>query len=116
MADLGAPLILRNLFRDSNLNEIPWKPYREGIEIHELYATPGGSRAALLRYSPGACLPRHFHIGYEHIFVLYGAQTDDASDYQSGTLLINPPGSSHAVTSEKGCIVLAIWERAVRFD
>lgn len=116
MADLRAPLILRNLLGDSRLNDIPWKPYREGIEIHELYATPGGSRAALLRYAPGASLPRHFHTGYEHIMVLSGAQTDDASEYQSGSLLINPPGTTHAVTSQTGCIVLAIWERAVQFE
>ena len=93
-----------------------WQPFREGIEqvpLHE--ATPSGLRAALLRYAAGARVPAHEHVGYEYILVLEGAQEDERGCYPAGTLLVNPPGSRHAVRSAGGCVVLAIWERAVRF-
>ena len=93
-----------------------WQPFREGIEqvpLHE--AAPSGLRAALLRYAPGASVPAHEHVGYEYILVLEGAQEDDRGRYPAGTLLVNPPGSAHAVRSAEGCVVLAIWERPVQF-
>ena len=33
----------------------------------------------------------------------------------AGTLIINPPGTQHSVVSEAGCIVLAIYEKPVKF-
>jgi anti-sigma factor ChrR (cupin superfamily) len=94
-----------------------WQPFREGIEQVPLHdAAPGGLRAALLRYAAGASVPAHEHVGYEYILVLEGAQEDDRGCYPAGTLLVNPPGSRHAVHSAQGCVVLAIWERPVRFD
>lgn len=30
-------------------------------------------------------------------------------------LIINPPGTSHGILSESGCIVLAIYEKPVKF-
>ena len=37
-----------------------------------------GRAAAMLRYAPNAEVPLHEHDGYEHIFVLEGAQEDGA--------------------------------------
>jgi hypothetical protein len=31
----------------------------------------------------------------------------------AGSMLISEPGTAHAVSSEEGCVVLAIWERPV---
>ena len=39
---------------------------------------------------------------------------DGAGIYREGNLLISPPGSRHAIASEMGCVVLAVWERPVR--
>jgi anti-sigma factor ChrR (cupin superfamily) len=50
---------------------------------------------------------------FEHILVLSGSQTDHNGEHQTGTLVINPPGTNHSVISEAGCIVLAIWEKPV---
>ena len=36
--------------------------------------------------------------------------------YEAGTLVINPPGSSHQVHVPKPSLVLAIWERPVIWD
>ncbi len=93
-----------------------FQPFRPGVELKPIYGTPGAAAAAaVLRYAPGASLPRHEHTGYEHIFVLEGEQRDERGTYGPGTLIINAPGSHHDVTSPSGCVVLVIWERPVRF-
>lgn len=111
----SGPLMLKNLFLLPDLTGVTWEKFREGIDIHLLYKTAGGPSAALLRYQPGAALQRHVHIGYEHIVVLRGSQVDDAGVHDAGTLLVYLPGTSHSVSSPKGCVVLIIWERPVSF-
>ncbi|HEY0791892.1 MAG TPA: cupin domain-containing protein [Chthoniobacterales bacterium] len=96
--------------------EIAWEPYRPGVEIYRLYGNGlDGPSAALLRYEAGSAVPLHEHSGYEHILVLAGAQEDQNGVIETGTLVINPPGTRHAVSSRSGCIVLVIYERPVRF-
>jgi anti-sigma factor ChrR (cupin superfamily) len=108
------PLIVHNLFSEAELDRQEWEPFHQGIEIRRIYGgAPAAASAALLRYQPGAQLPRHWHQGYEHILVLRGSQIDDNGEHTAGTLLIHPPGTSHAVRSPGGCIVLAMWEKPV---
>jgi anti-sigma factor ChrR (cupin superfamily) len=47
--------------------------------------------------------------------VLEGSQWDEYGQLFAGGLRIHPPGSSHSVASETGCIVLAIYEKPVSF-
>lgn len=95
-------------------NNLPWQPFRDGVEIYRLYGdNQSGSAAALLRYEPGASVPRHTHTGFEHIYVLTGSQTDQNGEHQAGTFVINPPNSNHSVVSQAGCIVLVIWEKPI---
>ncbi len=97
--------------------EIAWQPFRTGIEIHQLYGQMGvGRAAALLRYAPGASLPNHRHHGFEQILVLEGSQVDEHGSYGKGTVVVNPPGSHHAVVSPEGCIVFVTWELPVEFE
>ena len=109
------PMILSDLFSiAAHPERLSWQPFRPGIEIHRLYGDgQQGPAAALLKYEPGATVPEHDHTGYEHIVVLSGAQRDHQGNHMAGTLVINPPGSSHTVASNEGCIVLIIWERPV---
>ncbi|MDB5357921.1 MAG: anti-ECFsigma factor, ChrR [Phycisphaerales bacterium] len=109
------PVICTGLFSLAADEELQWEKFREGIDIHRLYSNAQGPSAALLRYAPGASLPRHEHAGYEHILILRGSQEDDSGHHETGTLLIHPPGTAHAITSTAGCIVLAVWEKPVRF-
>jgi|SRR5665213_553949 len=111
----GSPLLWKNVFQLPDLAGAQWDHFRDGIEIHRLYETGDGPSAALLRYAPGAFLPRHLHPGHEHILVLRGSQIDDAGEHSAGTLLVYMPGTSHAIRSPGGCIVLIIWERPVTF-
>ncbi len=110
-------LELHDLFRlAERSDEIPWQPFRRGVDIHRLYGDGvSGPTAALLRFREAGKVPLHQHPGYEHIIVLAGSQRDQNSVAKAGTLMINPPGSRHSVVSEAGCIVLAIYQEPVRF-
>ena len=66
-----------NLINRSSYDDLPWQPFREGVEIYPLYKdnTEGHeASAALLRYQAGAKVPHHSHTGYEHILVLSGSK------------------------------------------
>ena len=108
-------MILSDLFTLADEPErLSWQPFRPGVEIHRLYGDGlQGPAAALLKYEPGASVPEHDHTGYEHIIVLSGSQRDRNGTHGTGTLVINPPNSSHKVASDEGCIVLIIWEKPV---
>jgi len=110
-------LRLNDLFQISNWQHtLPWKPFRDGVDIYRLYGgRETGPSAALLRYHPGARVGLHEHRGYEHILVLSGSQVDENSRSETGTLIVNPPGTRHSVLTEGGCIVLAIYEKPVQF-
>ena len=113
---LGA-IELKNLFEIVTHQEsLPWKYFRENVDIHRLYGDgTSGPAAALLRYRETAPIPPHHHEGYEHILVLTGCQEDADGRIEPGTLRIHPPGTNHAGTGYAGCIVLAIYEKPVRF-
>lgn len=110
-------LELTNLFNIAQWqHEIPWQPFREGLEIYRLYGDGvNGPTAALIRFSTAGKVPIHAHAGFEHILILTGKQRDQNSMAGPGTLIINPPGTEHSVVSEAGCIVLAIYEKPVEF-
>jgi len=93
--------------------DMQFEPFREGVEICHLWQ--GIPDVALLRYAPGASVPRHRHLGLETILVLTGTQCDEAGVYGAGSIVFNPAGSEHRVWSDSGCVVLIQWERPVAF-
>jgi anti-sigma factor ChrR (cupin superfamily) len=98
-------------------DDLSWEPFREGVEIHRLYGDGlTGPSAALMRFREQGNIPFHHHDGYEHILVLAGSQRDEHGTLPAGTLRIHPPGTSHRVVSEAGCLILAIYEKPVRFE
>ncbi|MGN6368733.1 MAG: cupin domain-containing protein [Phycisphaerae bacterium] len=110
------PVVLRDAFTDINglAARLRWEPFRPGVEISRIYTSGSeGPSAAFLRYAPGAEVPYHTHRGYEHICILKGSQVDRSGRHGAGAFIVNPPGSSHHVTSPDGCIVLVIWEAPV---
>ena len=114
---MNSPIALTGLFDVvKQADQLPWQPFREGVEIYRLYGDGvKGSTAVLLRYQAGSKVPLHEHPGYEHLLILAGSQEDERGSYEAGTLIINPPGTRHRVVSSAGCIVLAIYEKPVRF-
>ncbi|WP_026784456.1 cupin domain-containing protein [Pleomorphomonas koreensis] len=97
-----------------NWNALAFEPFRQGVDIHWIHRfaadAPG---VALLRYQPGASVPRHRHAGLETILVLDGEQSDEAGDYGPGSFIVNAEGSQHSVWSRPGCVVLIQWQTPV---
>ncbi|WP_337268556.1 cupin domain-containing protein [Oryzifoliimicrobium ureilyticus] len=88
--------------------------FRGNVTIHWIRQflddQPG---VALLKYEPGASVPRHRHEGLETILVLDGVQSDESGDYPRGSYVVNAPGTEHSVWSKTGCVVLIQWDRPV---
>jgi anti-sigma factor ChrR (cupin superfamily) len=108
-------LSIPGLFGDhTDWTRFAWQPFREGVELARLYGeADSGPSMALLRYAPGARVPRHIHHGLEHIIVLSGSQRDDGGTHETGSILVHGPDTSHNVSSETGCVVLAIWSKPI---
>jgi len=85
----------------------PWYQRRPGVEWKTLWED-GDRRAVLMRYAPGATIPRHRHLGDEQIYVLEGSVTDDTGTCTAGNYARRPPGCVHTVNSREGALVLAI--------
>lgn len=120
----GGRIVLRGLFESFTPDALGrFVQLLPGVTMLPLYGrhadgrevSPGMPSAAILRYEPGAVVPRHLHAGFEHIIVLDGSQSDENGTYERGACLISPPGSQHRVNSDHGCLVLAIWQRSVEF-
>ncbi len=109
------PALLEDLRERVRQGAVIWEDFRAGVEVHQLWGDPAGAHAVLLRYAPGARVPRHLHEGVEHVHVLEGSQRDDRGLHVAGAHVVNLPGSIHTVESPEGCLVLVVWERPNRF-
>lgn len=92
---------------EMNTNVLDWQARTEtGIWQIPLYRQ-GGYRdwTMLLKIDPGATSPHHSHPNGEEVFVIDGEFSDEFGTYPAGTWTRSPPGSSHAVRSEKGAIL-----------
>jgi anti-sigma factor ChrR (cupin superfamily) len=108
---LGLDEIVARLERD----ELEWRPFQPGVDIHPLWGEPAGASAVLLRYAPGARVPRHRHEDVEEIRVLRGSQPDEQGVYPAGSHVFNPAGSIHSVESPEGCVALLVWRKPNTF-
>ena len=89
--------------------KIPWIERRPGVFWKTLWEdTDGRHKAVLMRYAPGAVIPRHRHIGDEQIWVLEGSVADDTGVCLAGNYARRPPGCVHTVTSPAGALVFAV--------
>jgi anti-sigma factor ChrR (cupin superfamily) len=86
---------------------VPWDERRPGV-FWKVLARDGDRQTVLVRYAPGATIPRHRHLGEEQIFVLEGSVADDTGICRAGDFARRPPGCVHAVRSPDGALVLAI--------
>jgi anti-sigma factor ChrR (cupin superfamily) len=84
-----------------------WHERRPGV-LWKVLWEEGDHKAVLMRYAPGAVIPRHRHVGDEQIFVLEGSVSDDTGTCTAGNYARRPPGCVHSVRSEDGALVLAI--------
>jgi anti-sigma factor ChrR (cupin superfamily) len=74
---------------------------QSALPLHEFE----GEHVALVRWRPGARIPRHRHCGGEEILVLDGVLEDEHGAYPKGTWLRSPDGSEHTPFSDEGCLI-----------
>ncbi len=87
---------------------LPWQPSPESGVQRRLIERDGGEVAratSVVRYAPGSRFRPHSHGLGEEFLVLDGIFSDEFGDYGPGTYVRNPPGSSHAPFSERGCTI-----------
>src|SRR5215831_6585642 len=95
------------------LSDLPWVEARPGVRMKQVWEDKATERRCLLvRFEPGATLPPHRHVGDELIFVIEGANADEAGVVATGNMNYRPNGCAHTVTTKNGATVLAVvWGR-----
>ena len=93
---------------DSNL--LAWEQSKwPGIGRRQLRLdAETGGRTVLLKFEPGALLPRHMHPGGEELFVLDGRVRIDGKWYEKGWYHYQPPDSVDDVFSDTGGTLLVM--------
>ncbi len=87
----------------------PWVEAYPGVEIKTLHEDPEtGLHVSLMRYAPGAFVPRHRHTAVEHIYVLEGVVEDEDGACSAGNYALRLPGCVHSPGSRDGALALAI--------
>jgi len=89
-----------------NTNEREWVPSSlPGVDrcVLERESAEAGITTSVVTYAPNSHFPAHTHPKGEEIFVLEGVFSDENGDYEAGTYIRNPAGSSHSPFSKEGC-------------
>ena len=83
---------------DSTLVDVPSVPWRPtgfaGIDWKILMETETGMRTVLMRWAPGARLPRHEHVALEQTFVLEGSFSDHSGTCRPASTSGGVPAAS----------------------
>lgn len=91
--------------------ELPWTntPF-PGVSVKSLYQHPLTQQLTqLVKLTPGAQYPRHYHSGDEQCLVLEGDLQIGSASYQSGDFTVAAAGSTHdLVSSFTGCTLLLV--------
>ena len=82
-----------------------------GVFKRTLWVGDSGSKALIVEIEPGArFLELDVHQpGPEIVYVLEGTFNDGVEDFDPGTYIHHPAGSSHIPQSETGCRLLVIF-------
>jgi anti-sigma factor ChrR (cupin superfamily) len=91
------------------LSDIAWVDVMPGVQQKPVWQDKETRRrAALVRFEPGAKLPRHRHLGDELIFVIEGSNADESGEVTAGNMNYRPNRCVHTVTTRNGATVLAL--------
>src|SRR5256885_1241211 len=86
-----------------------WQEVQPGVRMKHLWADEQTHRrAGMSRIEPSARVPLHRHVGDELIFVMEGANADEAGVVPPGNMNSGPAGCAHPVTTKNGATVLAV--------
>ncbi len=91
------------------LSELKWVEALPGVRQKRIWEDKTTERRAMLaRFEPGATLPLHRHVGDELIFIIEGANADEAGVVATGNMSYRPNGCTHTVTTKNGATALAV--------
>jgi anti-sigma factor ChrR (cupin superfamily) len=97
-----------NLFQNDNWEEAPG--YQKGT-MRKVLRDENGGKTILLKLPAGFYMAPHSHITTEQHFVLEGEYESNSLIYSSGSYQIFAPGDEHGpFSSEKGAIILVVWD------
>ncbi len=92
-----------------SISEIPWSETRPGVQQKKIFEEAEPQRRVVLsRFAPGSQLPLHRHVGDELIYLIEGANADEAGVVATGNMNYRPNGCTHSVTTANGATVLAV--------
>ena len=92
-----------------DLSEIAWTEAMPGVRQKPIWHDKETKRrAALVRFEPGAQLPRHKHVGDELIFVIEGSNADESGEVVAGNVNYRPNGCTHTVSTRNGATIFAL--------
>lgn len=95
----------------ASVQETPARKLFEGVHARMLWQGENGAKAAVVEIAPGARweeLDIH-EPGPEEVFVVAGIFNDGTRDYEPGTFIHNPAGSSHIPQSKTGCTLFLFF-------
>jgi anti-sigma factor ChrR (cupin superfamily) len=94
-----------------DVDKVPWTKTRfPGIETRMLMDDKAtGMSTQLMRWAPGARLPRHEHVEIEQSYVIQGSLADHAGVCRAGQYVWRRAGSRHDAWTDEGCLVLAFF-------
>ena len=89
--------------------DLDWTPSPNGEVERKMLERDGDEVAratTIVRYPVGSSFPAHEHALGEEFLVLEGTFSDEHGDFEAGSYVRNPPGTSHAPGSRDGCSIL----------
>ena len=94
-----------------------WEPTRfPGVTQKVLFKEADGSAfTVLMKFEPGARLPKHAHTEIEQTFVLQGSLLDEEGECTAGNFVWRRAGSVHDAWSPQGGIMLGIFRKPNTF-
>ena len=92
-----------------DIGALAWNELLPGVLGKRVWADAATNRVAMfVRFSPGAELPRHAHVGDELVYVLEGSVADEFGAVTAGSVGYRPDGCTHTVFSPNGATAFAV--------
>jgi len=103
-------------YLDDDLEALPWKSLKRGIDQLPLTTAAGSARAKLLRLRSGVSVPTHTHAGTELTLVLTGGFSDDRGHFLRGDVAYADEEVEHRPVADPGedCLCLAVLDAPLR--
>ena len=101
--------------------EMEWQPTRfPGCEVKVLLRDESGLMTSVFKFTPGATLTDHEHVGIEQTYMLDGHLVDKEGpaagiEAKKGEFIWREPGSRHSAWSPKGGMTVAIMQVPNKF-